>query len=160
MGKKDEEQKIDKQINKLNNKKDISKVSNKHSVSQVQNIVVSKKVEKIEDILIDKNYYKKRYSKNIDIWYLVVIFVSGILVGIFAILLLPKYIRRRLQGSGENKLYGSYQEALNILYPHIDQDKKIEEMVKLLYEVVNGNKEVKIDEKALRKMVKRVKKNK
>ena len=49
----------------------------------------------------------------------------------------------------------SYDESLKVLYAHIGEDKEIEEMVRKLYAVKNGDKSVKIDNKKLKEMVKR-----
>lgn len=129
--------------------------------NNTQNIISSKKsqeIEKIEDILLDKEYYKRKYSKEINSSKAIVIFIIGLIIGAVLMLFILKFVKNRFNGGAKSILYGSYQEALNILYPHINEDKKIEEMVKQLYEVINGNKEIKIDEKALRKMVKKAKK--
>ena len=49
-------------------------------------------------------------------------------------------------------------EALKILYGHMSEDPKIEEMVRKLYARKNGDKDVKIDKKVLQEMVNRIKK--
>jgi len=117
--------------------------------------------DKVEKIIFDKDYYKKRYGKNSTTLTEKLIYILiGLILGVIGTLLLPKLYTKLFRKKQQTLLYGSYQEALNILYPHIDTDKKIEDMVKLLYEVINGNKEIKIDEAKLRKMVKKVKKEK
>ncbi len=124
------------------------------------NIKQNEQTNKIENILFDKEYYKRKYSKNISgikniLFALIAGLIGGILIGYF----IPRYRKVKKIKKGK-KLYGSYKEAMHILYPHIDEDKKIEEMVKFLYEVTNGNKEVVINDKVLNKMVKKVKKKK
>jgi len=146
--------------NLINKKSTIHKkaIIKKESFTSIETKV--NEVNKIEDIILDKNYYKKKYSKKIDFKYLMLVFLSGIILGGFIVALFFEKIKNRLFTNPKKLLYGSYQEALNILYPHIGKDAKIEEMVKLLYEVINGNKEIKINEKQLRKMVKKIKKGK
>ncbi len=116
---------------------------------------------KIENILFDKEYYKRKYSKYISgIQNILIALFIGLLLGIVIGIFMPKIFNGK-KAKKANKLYGSYKEAMHILYPHIDEDKKIEEMVKFLYEVTNGNKEIVINDKVLNKMVKKVmKKNK
>jgi len=46
----------------------------------------------------------------------------------------------------------SFEEALKILYPHINESPEIENMVRKLYEIKEGNM-VEIDRKALDKLV-------
>lgn len=111
---------------------------------------------KIENILFDKEYYKRKYSKNISgLLNIVIALLVGLLLGALGGIFIPRFIKTKKAQKG-NKLYGSYKEAMHILYPHIDKDKKIEEMVKFLYEVVNGNKEIVINDRVLNKMVKKV----
>lgn len=116
---------------------------------------------KIEDILLDKNYYYKKYAHSGYRFETLaatslVSFALGVLVALF----LPKIWRRLRKKPGHSALYGSYEEALNILYPHTNDSPNIEEMVKKLYEVVNGNKEIVINNRELEKMVKKVLKKK
>ena len=51
----------------------------------------------------------------------------------------------------------SNQEILTILYPHISEDKNVEEMVRKLYAKENGDKSIKIDKKELEKMLRKYK---
>ncbi len=120
---------------------------------------VKKVVNKIENIVMDKEYYKRLYSNSgkYSLVSIVLALVFGLLVGILGTYYIPKYIKQKKLKSMDKKLYGSYEEALSILYPHIMEDDKIEEMVKILYEVTNGNSEIKVNEKALNKMIKKIK---
>ncbi len=153
-------------ISSLLSAKDISSKESSKVVVKSKAVVNSNKDKhniqnnKIENILFDKEYYKRKYSKYISgmsniLIALLIGFLLGIIVGIF----IPKIFKSK-KAKKSNKLYGSYKEAMHILYPHIDEDKKIEEMVKFLYEVTNGNKEIVINDKVLNKMVKRVMKRK
>ena len=124
------------------------------------NVKQNEQTNKIENILFDKEYYKRKYSKNISgTENIVIALIIGLILGALAGVFIPKFVKTKRVKKG-NKLYGSYKEAMHILYPHIDEDKKIEEMVKFLYEVTNGNKEVVINDKVLNKMVKKVLKKK
>jgi hypothetical protein len=82
-------------------------------------------------------------------WMIVLAFVSGILV-MLLFKMLPSFKRA--------KRYKSYKEseALKILYPHINESKEIEEMVRKLYAKKAGNKEIIIDKKALNALVDQV----
>jgi hypothetical protein len=55
------------------------------------------------------------------------------------------------------KLYQN-DEALQILYPHINESSEIEEMVRKLYARKNGDKSIEIDKKALKKLIEKLKK--
>ena len=134
----------------------------KSSVSQEEEEKIQrtrKEIAKIEDILIDKNYYKRKYAKE-GYSLSQVLFASfiGLLLGFATAWYLPKFLAKREAKEREKRLYEDYNEALNILYPHTTSDPKIEEMVKTLYEVVNGNHTLTIDKKQLDKMIKKIKK--
>lgn len=54
----------------------------------------------------------------------------------------------------QRKSKGSkYDEALAVLYPKMAQSKEVEEMVRKLYAVKQGDKEVKIDKQVLKALV-------
>jgi hypothetical protein len=132
-------------------------VGEQKSSSKVENI--SQANRKIEELLLDKEYLKRRYIKSSYS------FTALILVGIIAFvlgLITAWYTPRFLGLFGAKKKmsshYENYQEALSILYPHTTEDPKIEEMVKKLYEVVNGNSSIVIDNAKLKQMVKKIKK--
>jgi len=127
-------------------------IKNNHNIKTITN-------DKVEKIIFDKNYYKKKYGKKSTALTdkFIYIFI-GLILGILGTIILPKLYAKIFNKKQKTLLYGSYKEALNILYPHIDTNKEIEDMVKLLYEVINGNKEIKIDERKLKNIVKKVKK--
>ena len=81
-------------------------------------------------------------------WMLIVSFGSGILV----MYLLTKFLSR---AQHKKRVYGN-DEALQILYPHINEDTLIEEMVRKLYARKNGDKSIAIDKKALNELIKKV----
>ena len=82
-------------------------------------------------------------------WMIALAFVSGLLVMVLA-KMLPSFKRK--------KKYPSYKEsdALKILYPHINESKEIEAMVRKLYAKKAGNKEIKIDKKELNTLIDQV----
>ncbi len=115
-------------------------------------------VAKIEEILIDKNYYKRKYAKEgYSLAMLLFAALIGLLLGFVAAWNLPKILAKKEAKAKEEQLYEDFEDALNILYPHTTSDPKIEEMVKTLYEVVNGNHTLTIDKKQLDKMIKKIK---
>jgi len=136
-----------------NNKNSTNVIS---TTSEKPSINKSMQSSKVENILFDKEYYKRKYSKNISgTQNIIAALIVGLILGILGGVFLPRLIKNK-KIKNSNKLYGSYKEAMHILYPYIDKDKKIEEMVKFLYEVTNGNKEVVINDRVLNKMVKKV----
>ncbi|HIP61007.1 MAG TPA: hypothetical protein EYG98_00445, partial [Sulfurovum sp.] len=115
---------------------------------------VAKKVKDNNiSILEDVDYYKSMYEKErigFPLWSLLLAFVAGIIT-ILAGMKLLTYFRQkktkiRLQ-------HYSHKEALKILYPHTNHSKKVEEMVRKLYEIENGNRSVVIDKDELAKMI-------
>ena len=135
-------------------------ISTKNSISELSKPEKSvDTVKKIESILIDKDYYKKLYSggrKKVSFYALFLALVLGVIAGAIIATYIPVLLRKKRIKAADEKLYGSYEEALSILYPHIMEDAKAEEMVKDLYEVTSGNREIKINDKALNKLIKKV----
>ncbi len=121
--------------------------------------VNSKEMKKVEELLLDKYYYQKKFSKGYPLSTIFGAFILGLILGAGALVLIPGVLRVTKDGklSAKNRLFSNYEEALNILYPHTTKSKSIEKMVANLYEVTNGNKEVKIDDYALNRMIKKVK---
>ena len=143
----------------LNNKdkNNINKIDHKKN----QIIKKPKDIEKFENLLIDKEYYKRKYHNGYSLIALIGALILGIILGIALAILIPSIFRIKASSKlYKNKLYGSYEEALNILYPHITKSKAIEKMVANLYEITNGNEDVKIDEYALNKLIKKIKEGK
>jgi hypothetical protein len=101
---------------------------------QTKEVVVEKEVE----------------VKSVAWWMLAAAFALGMLF-MYVLKWLPRVARRRATPYNES-------EALKILYGHMSEDAKIEEMVRKLYARKNGDKSVQIDKKALKEMVDRVKK--
>ncbi|MDM5271309.1 BatD family protein [Sulfurovum sp. zt1-1] len=91
---------------------------------------------------------KTQESQPNEWWMLVVSFGSGMLV----MYLLFKF----LAGTEHKKRVYGNNEALQILYPHINEDPMIEEMVRKLYARKNGDKSITIDKKVLKELIKKV----
>ncbi len=113
--------------------------------------------KKEEKTLFDMNYYKKKVQEyNSNIIKRVLSYILGVITGVLITIYFPLLFNLfKKRGKREN-IFKNYKEAFNILYPHTTESPKIEEMVKMLYEVLNGNEEVKIDDKELNKLIKKV----
>ncbi len=87
---------------------------------------------------------KKVEVKTVAWWMLSLAFLAGVVA-----MYLVRFIPTRKQ-----KPYKE-SEALKILYGHMSEDPKVEEMVRKLYAKKNGDKSVQIDKKELKEMVER-----
>jgi len=88
-------------------------------------------------------------ERTIEWWMLAVAFASGMVL-MYLLMLLPKL--------GSRKKTYSNDEALQVLYPHINENKDVEEMVRKLYARKNGDKSVMIDKQELKALVEKMKK--
>lgn len=95
--------------------------------------VKEKIVEKIVEVKV----------RDIEWWMLIASFVAGMLVVI---------IWNKIPPFKRDKKYTNDQ-ALKLLYSKMGEDEKIEEMVRKLYAIKNGDKTIKIDKKELKAMV-------
>ena len=95
--------------------------------------------------IITKEVIVEKGGTSIAWWMLVIAFMGG--VG--SLFLLQQLLS--LKGKKENR--HANKDALAILYPHMGQDAKVEQMVRQLYAKKNGDKSIKIDKKALKAMV-------
>lgn len=86
-------------------------------------------------------------EKSPKIWMLLLSFITGIIITL--ITLKFNQIKKFRFKSNPYK----HSEALKILYPHINSDKDVEEMVRNLYAKKNGNKDIKIDKKKLKELL-------
>ncbi len=109
-------------------------------------------------LLLDTNYYKKKLREANDKTSLFIAFIAGALLGALSVIFIPKLITFIRYRNEKTPLYNSYEEALHILYPHTTKSKEYEEMVAMLYEVINGNNEIKINNKKLNRLIRAVKK--
>ena len=89
--------------------------------------------------------------KNVEWWTIILAFVSGFLV-MYLLKYLPSMKWKRKESSIKE------EEALKILYAHINESKETEEMVRKLYARKNGDTSVVIDEISLKELVERYRK--
>ncbi len=116
-----------------------------------------KEKQKEEKILFDMNYYKKELQNcNNNFLQFLLTYILGVITGVLGTIYLPILIELIKNRGKTQNIFQNYEEAFNILYPHTTESAEIEEMVKRLYEVINGNNEIQIDNKALNKMIKKV----
>jgi len=87
---------------------------------------------------------KKVEVKSVAWWMLVLAFAAGMMC-----MYLLRFIPKRKSSAFKQG------DALKILYGHMGEDPKIEEMVRKLYAKKNGNNSVTIDKKELKEMVER-----
>jgi len=151
---------------KLKAKKSILELLNKEKTKtavvkekEEQHFLTNKDAENINNILFDQNYYKSKYLNYNATYKYILTLIIGIILGILSTIYAPMLLNLFRKKEFKSSLYSSYEEALNILYPHTNDNYEVERMVKRLYEVVNGNKEIKIDNKRLDRVVKMVLKN-
>lgn len=88
-------------------------------------------------------------EQSVAWWMLIAAFAAGILT-MYLLMVLPKR-------KSSKKTYAN-DEALQILYPHINESKEVEEMVRQLYARKNGDKSVAIDKKKLKALIEKMKK--
>jgi hypothetical protein len=113
-----------------------------------------------QSLFEDRPFYdrlaKEKEEKKWPWWSLLISFGSGIL---FAISIL--WIRRKLPTREGRTSYRKYSmaEALEILYPHTNNSPEVEKMVRRLYRVQNGEKNIPIDQDELRRLIRKVQKD-
>jgi len=111
----------------------------------------------VENLLEDPAYYaRKAYEEKMARlpWYLAGAFLVG--MGVM-FLLLQLWQRRRKRSGGRilgTRRHYSPEEALKILYPHINDDPAVEAMVRRLFRK-NAGEEVEIDRKELDRLTSR-----
>jgi len=122
-------------------------ISSAPNSAQTHGVVQTKmeQAPQTKEVLIEKQVE----VKSVAWWMLGAAFGLGAL---FMLVLkwLPSFKRRSINPYKES-------EALKILYSHMSEDTKIEEMVRKLYARKNGDKTVQIDKKVLKEMVNRIK---
>ena len=112
--------------------------------------------EQNRSILEDEAYYQEREAQaqtGYPLWVAVLGFVLGMLFTLLMQKILAYVSQRRNRKKGAHY---STKEALKILYPHTNHHKKVEAMVRKLYEKENGNHTISIDRKELDKMINEV----
>jgi len=88
-------------------------------------------------------------ESNIKIWMLLLSFIAGVILT--TITLKFNQIKSFKFKSSPYK----DSEALKILYPHINNNKEVEDMVRDLYAKKSGDKDIKIDKKRLKELINR-----
>jgi len=96
---------------------------------------------------------KRRVTQQVQelpsyVWMIVSFFFGGVFVWLFRYV--PSSFWKNFKSS---KLGFSGYEALQILYPHIGSDIEVEVVVRQLYAIKNGDKNVDLDRKALKELV-------
>ena len=111
--------------------------------------------------LFEDNAFYDRLAKEKDRkkwpwWSLIISFGGGILFTVSAL-----WIRRKLPSGEGRTSYRKYStaEALEILYPHTNDSPEIEKMVRRLYRVQNGEKNIPIDKDELHWLIRKVQKD-
>jgi len=122
-----------------------SSTSSNTSHQQVHGVVQTKtdEVPQTKEVLAEK----KVEVKSIAWWMLVAAFALGAMF----MLVLKWASNFKIKKTNPCK----ESEALKLLYAHMSEDAKVEEMVRKLYARKNGDKTVQIDKKVLKEMVER-----
>ena len=133
-----------------------TKTTNKTS-SSVKNVMSDKVPNKDKDILEDTKYYQDivQESKNeYGLLYLLIAYLAGILSMLLFFVAKSKLKDSKIRVAPQHRY--SDKEALEILYPHINESSKIENMVRKIYAKSRGDKSIKIDKKELDKLISEV----
>lgn len=125
-------------------KKEKSAISSTES-TQTDGIVQTKmaQVPQTKDVTAEK----QAEVKNMGWWMLAAAFGLGAL----SMIVLQRLPRLKSRSANPYK----ESEALKILYAHMSEEAKVEEMVRKLYARKNGDKSIEIDKKVLKEMVER-----
>lgn len=119
-------------------------------VATVPNGTASSDVESPGDQAVSVPEAEKAESSQPAAWWMLALsFAAGMAVMYF----LLKWLSGR---ENKQKVYGN-DEVLQLLYPHINEDPEIEEMVRKLYARKNGDKGIAIDKKVLKRLLEKVK---
>ncbi len=127
-------------------------VAEKEVPMEMNHTALTKK-EQNASILEDTAYYQEKETKSktaYSLWSLIMVFFAGV-VSTLLVAKVFQWIKQR-KGRLYRKHY-STQEALKILYPYTNRNKKVEAMVRKLYEHENGNSNTPIDNEELAKMI-------
>ncbi len=104
-----------------------------------------------EKSMLDDGKNKITEVKQTEWWIPLLAFISGLFV-MYLLKYLPALKWKRRSPSVKT------EEALRILYPHINESADIEEMVRKLYAKKNGDKSIKIDKDQLGALLKKLEK--
>jgi len=134
----------------------LTKHKSAQDTSQAQNETETAKISKENNrsLLEDVDYYKQKELESaqnkVPWWMLIVSFLAGLIAGAVIIKWMPKTIKIKSEKS--SRRHYSIQEALDILYPHTNDSKEIEEMVRQLYRAQKDSS-IKIDQQKLQKLI-------
>jgi len=121
--------------------------------------VVNTASEENRSILEDSSYYAEKEHRKSSRTYPPLVCLLAFVLGVIATLLGSRSYRwLKQRKAGMTKRYYSPKEALKILYPHTNHNKKVEAMVRKLYELEQGNRSVSVDKEELAKLVEEVQK--
>ena len=107
--------------------------------NKIEKVSISTKEDIEKDIVKDNNRE-------------IIISIISFLVGILLTLITLKF--NQIKNFRFKTRRYKDEEALKILYPHINDNREIESMVRDLYAKVNGDKSIKIDKKRLKNLIK------
>jgi hypothetical protein len=91
----------------------------------------------------------KWYESLPSLLALALAFGLGVVVTL-ALKYLPRFVMPKWKSKGKSF---KYDQALKVLYPKMGESKEIEEMVRKLYAIKNGDKEIKVDKEVLKGLV-------
>jgi len=113
--------------------------------------VVQTHLEVPEKSMLDDGEKTTEEVPKIEWWITLLAFVSGLIV-MYLLKFLPSFKWK------EKSRTFKESEALQILYPHLNESPEIEEMVRKLYAKKNGDKNISIDKKQLKDMIEKINK--
>ncbi len=108
------------------------------------------KTVQVEPQSTPKKIEKSEIAKQAS-WIYLAIFISGVIIGVLALLLF-RFIRAKKGDMMSN------DDLLSRLYPYISQDEEIEALVRELYAKKAGDKGIKIDKKRIKQVLANLKK--
>ena len=111
--------------------------------------VVQTNLEVPEKSMLDDGEKATVEVPKTEWWITLLAFISGLIV-MYLLKFLPS-----IKWKERSRTFKE-SEALKILYPHINESKEIEEMVRKLYAKKNGDKNVSIDKKALKEILEKI----
>lgn len=131
------------------NSKNIQKTT-----QEMNNTEENKSRAPVDSVLEDGEYYESKKTKPFA-WYMwVMMFGIGLIVLGGAYWLFGKVWQSKRSSSNY-----STDEALKILYPHVDKSPEIEQIVIELYEAKNGKNNKKMDKKRVATLIKEIEKD-
>ena len=104
----------------------------------------NKKQKSSENLFEDESYYSKKAQEERakkELWIKIALFLAGVLVGAVGMKIFSSIKPKSKRGSKSHRKY-SQEEALKILYPHINESSEVEEIVRSLYDAKAGKGKV------------------